>query len=127
MLLVLGKRRLRLRLRLRLAPSTLIRCGFPAVLFVFFFEKFHAKMATFSLLIASLLFLANSTFAASNYFENPPDIGTATTNPSNFQVYKVGDILDVSWVTNANVVDLIINQKGTPNTEIDRPPNSGKW
>jgi hypothetical protein len=63
----------------------------------------------------------------SDHFINPPDFSSQkTTSPSSYPVYAVGDILDVSWVTAAGVVDLVINQLNSPPTEIDRTPNSGE-
>lgn len=55
---------------------------------------------------------------------NPPDLSSQTGPLSSYPVYAVGDILDVSWVTTADVVDLVINQLNSPLTEIDRTPNS---
>jgi hypothetical protein len=61
-----------------------------------------------------------------DHFVNPPNLNSQTTSLSSYPVYTVGDILDVSWVTTADVVDLVINQLNSPLTEIDRTPNSGK-
>jgi hypothetical protein len=88
------------------------------------FEAFHEIMAPCLALIASVISLASFTLGQSNYFKNPPDSSTASKNPANFTPYKVGDSLDVAWVTNAAVVDLVVYQSGNP--QINRAPNSGK-
>lgn len=62
----------------------------------------------------------------SDHFVNPPDLTSQNAPLSSYPVFAVGDILDVSWVTDADVVDLVINQLNSPLTEIDRTPNSGK-
>ena len=72
--------------------------------------------------------LFSASFALENdHFINPPDLSSQTTSPSSYPVYAVGDILDVSWVTSAGAVNLIINQLNSSLTEIDRTLNSGKW
>ena len=77
-------------------------------------------------LLLGIIFSAS--FALGNdHFINPPDLSSQTASLSSYPVYAVGDILDVSWVTTADVVDLVINQLNSPLTEIDRTPNSGKW
>ncbi|KAL3417765.1 hypothetical protein PVAG01_10775 [Phlyctema vagabunda] len=76
-------------------------------------------------LLLFAVFLISCSFAlADDGFINPPEESTENSLPSNYQVYKVGDILEVSWSTEAAVVDLIINQRDSPATQIDRPPNS---
>jgi hypothetical protein len=74
-----------------------------------------------------LLITFSASFAVkADHFVNPPDLSSQTASLSSYPVYAVGDILDVSWVTTADVVDLVINQLNSPLTEIDRTPNSGK-
>ena len=61
-------------------------------------------------------------------FIEPREFGSESSDPRTYKVYKVGDILDVSWTTNASagaVFDLVINQLNSPVTQIDRTPNSG--
>jgi len=51
------------------------------------------------------------------------------TNPepkaNTFPILKVGQVVDISW-TSSETVDLIINQRNSPSTQIDRTPNSGR-
>jgi hypothetical protein len=75
-----------------------------------------------------LWIIFSASFAlGKDYFINPPDLSYQITSLGSYPVCAVGDILDVSWVTAADVVDLVINQLNSPATEIDRTPNSGKW
>ena len=68
-----------------------------------------------------LLWIIFSTSFAlgNNHFVNPPDLNSQTVLLSSYPVYAVGGIIDVSWVTTADVVDLVINQLNSPLTEID--------
>lgn len=61
-------------------------------------------------------------------FIEPPALGSESSDPRTFKVYAVGDILDVSWTANSTseaTYDLVINQRNSPSTQIDRTPNSG--
>lgn len=77
-----------------------------------------------------LLLIIYSASSAGNpgegYFINPPEESTPDPSPSFQPVYKVGDILEVSWSTDTDFVDLIVNQLNSPATEIDRPPNASE-
>ena len=82
------------------------------------------------LLLASIVCIISFAAAqTTGRFIEPPELGTKSSDPRTFKVYKVGEILDVSWTTNSPegaVFDLVINQLGSPITQIDRTPNSGK-
>jgi hypothetical protein len=83
-------------------------------------------MASFLCLLLSITCLTSSVFGLGSRFINPPDYSSQSSNPSTYPVYAVGDIIDLSWSTAADVVDLIINQENSPVTAIDRTPNSGE-
>lgn len=90
------------------------------------FWRDHFQMAPDLHLLLWMLFAA--AFARGNdHFVNPPDISSQTGPLSSYPVYAVGDIITVSWVTAADLVDLVINQLNSPLTQIDRTPNSRKW
>lgn len=79
-------------------------------------------------LLLWIIFSASFALGLGNdHFINPPDLSSQTASLTSYPVYAVGDILAVSWVTTADVVDLVINQLNSPATQIDRTPNSGKW
>jgi hypothetical protein len=85
----------------------------------------HFLMALYLGFLLWIIILAPSTLG-NDHFINPPDLSSQTGSFSSYPVYAVGDILDISWVTAAAIVDLVINQLNSPVTEIDRTPNSGE-
>jgi len=62
---------------------------------------------------------------AADSFVFPGPLTNPEPKANTFPVLKVGDLVDIAW-TSSETVDLIINQRASPSTQIDRTPNSGK-
>ncbi|KAG9243378.1 hypothetical protein BJ878DRAFT_120824 [Calycina marina] len=72
-----------------------------------------------------LWMIFSASFALGNdHFINTLDLNSQTASLSSYPVHRVGDILDVSWVIAAGIVDFVLKQLNSPVKEIDRTPNS---
>lgn len=72
------------------------------------------------------IIISGSIVLGAEQFINPPDLPSQTGSKAFYPVFSVGDVLEVSWLTSSDFVDLVINQLGSPATAIDRTPNSGE-
>ncbi|KAG9231124.1 hypothetical protein BJ875DRAFT_517948 [Amylocarpus encephaloides] len=67
-------------------------------------------MAAFSRVLLFASCIVPLALCQAARFQKPPEASAASSEPSTFPVHKVGDILEVTWTTSVDVVDLIINQ-----------------
>jgi hypothetical protein len=84
------------------------------------------ELFAYRLLIIFCVFpfaLGKTTTTAS--FDYPPQASNPPADPNTNLVLKVGGLIDVVWTTTADTVDLVINQIGTPDNQIDNAPNTG--
>jgi hypothetical protein len=68
-------------------------------------------MAPFLILLVSLVFFISCAVGdVKDEFENPPDASTKPKSAGKNPIYNVGDEVDFSWNTNADKVDVFIQQ-----------------
>lgn len=76
-----------------------------------------------------LLFLSSAFFILAQsttvQFIYPGPLTNPEPKANTFPILTVGNVVQITW-TDSEVVDLIINQRNSPSTQIDRTPNSGE-